>query len=107
TKSLSFSELTSARSGEEINNVLYQPRRRFELVVTIRDEAVEISRYIITNKKTNAHRLEVLDKLEIPGTGFHDKEFQSEVLDTIEKRLGLKEATEKDLEKVQVLDDDE
>ncbi|MWV57206.1 hypothetical protein GGH11_09485 [Streptococcus sp. zg-70] len=105
TTSLSYSELKTDKSGETAN-ILYQPRRRFSLIINIEHDRVKISKYVVANPKTNAHELQVLKEFKTPNGTFFDNEFQEEVLDEIAKYLGLAEATEEDVAEVLQADSD-
>ncbi|MGQ7507174.1 hypothetical protein ACTGVY_11490 [Streptococcus suis] len=105
TTSLSYSELKTDKSGKTAN-ILYQPRRRFSLIINIEHDLVKISKYVVTNPKTNAHELQVLKEFETPNGTFFDDNFQEEVLDEIAKYLGLAEATEEDVAEVLQADSD-
>lgn len=106
TKKLSYSELIEAKSQSDKFNVLYQPRRRFSLIVKLDDEKVTISNYEITDKKTNKHEIKILEELDCSKNGFHDKKFQKMAIEKIAKYLGVIEAEDADLQTISIPEPD-
>lgn len=100
TKKLSYSELNTATESEKFN-ILYQPRRRFSLVLTLAMDKVTVSTYQLVDKKTNKHELVKLEEIKCnKGQTFHDDKFQKKLLKKLGKYLGVDEATATDLKKL-------
>lgn len=112
TTKLSYSELKDVSSSEKYN-VLYQPRRRFSLVVSINHDKVTISNYVLDDKKTMKHHLETLKEFQVPdktedyNSGFWDEKFQRKIIKAVMVALGLKEPTKAEIKKVGVDDGDD
>lgn len=100
TKKLSYSEWISS-SNLEKDNVLYQPRRRFTLVVNIDSTSVKFQVFKVTDKKTNTHELHTID--EITFKDFHDEKKQAEIIKQILKLINLEEVKDEDIEKIDEL----
>lgn len=100
TKKLSYSEWISS-SNLEKDNVLYQPRRRFTLVVNIDSTSVKYQVYKVTDKKTNKHELHTID--EINFEDFHDEKIQDKIIKQILKLINLEEVKDEDIEKIDKL----
>lgn len=100
TKKLSYSEWISS-SNLEKDNVLYQPRRRFTLVVNIDSTSVKYQVYKVTDKKTNKHELHTID--EINFEDFHDEKIQDKIIKLILKLINLEEVKDEDIEKIDKL----
>lgn len=107
TSQLSYSELKDANAGEK-PNVLYQPRRRFSLVLDVSDKEVILGNYVLTDRKTMTHefkeikRFECPDKTEEKNTGFWEPKFQKKVIKAVMVALGFVKPTEADLKAVSV-----
>ena len=97
TKKLSYSDLAIASSAEK-DNVLYQPRRRFSLIVDLDTTSVKFQVYKVTDKKTNKHELHTID--EIPFEDFHDEKTQSKIIKKILKLINLEEVKDEDIEQL-------
>lgn len=100
TKKLSYSEWISS-SNLERDNVLYQPRRRFTLVVNIDSTSVKFQVFKVTDKKTNTHELHTIN--EIKFKDFHDEKIQSNIIKQILKLINLEEVKDEDIEKIDEL----
>lgn len=107
TKKLSYSELRTNQSSGDRANVLYQPRRRFSFIVDLAHDEVKIMGYELIDKKDNRHRLSVKEIISCPEDGFHDEEFQDELLRKIATYLGIEEPNEKALSELEELNPDE
>lgn len=110
TKSLCSKELKNYSKEVDKNNVLYQVRRRFELIIDITDKDVVLSKYVKLDNK-NKHTLKVIDTLSF--AKFKDK-FQSEGFqERLIERIFLEldyikhEPTQEELEKAMAVVDDE
>lgn len=90
TLKLAYSEIRTL-IGSERENALYQPRRRFSLIIDIRDDKVVLNKYILTNKKTMVHELKEVKMMKCPKmiNGFWDKNFQKKVIKEIMIELGF------------------
>jgi RNA helicase len=98
TKKLCYSDLAAASSAEK-DNVLYQPRRRFSLIVDLNTTSVKFQVYKVTDKKTNKHELHtIIDDIEFKD--FHDEKTQSKIIKQILKLLNLEEVKDEDIEEV-------
>ncbi len=84
TKKLCYSDLAAASSAEK-DNVLYQPRRRFSLIVDLNTTSVKFQVHKVTDKKTNKHELHtIIDDIEFKD--FHnEKRLQSKIIKQILK----------------------
>lgn len=103
TAKLAYKDLQQARSVNDRHNVLYQPRRRFSLVLELRDDGIKVSRYELTDKKTNEHKLTEVE--HIPAlAGFHDQAFQELALEKIGAYLGVSEPSDDQLALLGVVD---
>lgn len=109
TAKLSYSELKDVSNSEK-HNVLYQPRRRFALVISINHDKVTISNYVLDDRKTMKHHLETLKEFQVPdktedyNSGFWNEKFQKKVIKSIMVALGFKEPTKAEVKKVGVED---
>lgn len=98
TKKLCYSDLAAASSAEK-DNVLYQPRRRFSLIVDLNTTSVKFQVYKVTDKKTNKHELHtIIDDIKFKD--FHDEKTQSKIIKQILKLLNLEEVKDEDIEEV-------
>lgn len=100
TKKLSYSDWISS-SNLEKDNVLYQPRRRFTLIVDIDVKSVKFQVYKVTDKKTNTHELHTIE--EIKFKDFHDEKIQAKIVKQILKLINLEEVKDEDIEKIDEL----
>lgn len=104
TSKLSYSELKSA-SVEDKPNVLYQPRRRFSLIIDISAENVVLSSYVLNNRKKMTHEVKEIKKFECPESkdgkvGFWNPVFQKKIIKEIMILLGFAEPSNADLKSV-------
>lgn len=95
TKKLSYSDLVAASSAEK-DNVLYQPRRRFSLIVDLDATSVKFQVYKVADKKTNKHELHTIYETEFED--FHDEKTQSQIIKQILKLLNLEEVKDEDIQ---------
>ena len=95
TKKLSYSDLVAASSTEK-DNVLYQPRRRFSLIVDLDATSVKFQVYKVADKKTNKHELHTIYETEFED--FHDEKTQSQIIKQILKLLNLEEVKDEDIQ---------
>lgn len=95
TKKLSYSDLVAASSAEK-DNVLYQPRRRFSLIVDLDATSVKFQVYKVADKKTNKHELHTI--YETKFEDFHDEKTQSQIIKQILKLLNLEEVKDEDIQ---------
>lgn len=95
TKKLSYSDWISAPTHER-DNVLYQPRRRFSLIVDLYTTSVKYQVYKVTDKKSNKHELHTIKEFKFED--FHDEKTQSKIIKQILKLLNLEEVKDEDIE---------
>ena len=100
TKKLSYSDLNAASSAEK-DNVLYQPRRRFSLIVDIDTTSVKFQVYKVIDKKTNKHELHTIDGLKYQD--FHNEKVQEKIIKKILKFINLEEVKDEDIEQLDEL----
>lgn len=100
TKKLSYSDWVSAHIHER-DNVLYQPRRRFSLIVNIDETNVKFQVYKVIDKKTNKHELHTIE--EVKFKDFHNENVQSKIIKQILKLINLEEVQDEDIEKIDEL----
>lgn len=101
TSKLAFRELQQVRSVGEKHNTLYQPRRRFSLVLELKQDGIKVSKYELTDKKTNEHKLTEVE--HIPASaGFQDDAFQEYALQRLGSYLGFAEPTDDQVALVEV-----
>ena len=98
-KKLSYSDLNAASSAEK-DNVLYQPRRRFSLIVDLDTTSVS-SVYKVIDKKTNKHELHTIDGLKYQD--FHNEKVQEKIIKKILKFINLEEVKDEDIEQLDEL----
>ena len=107
TSKLSYSELKSASASDK-PNVLYQPRRRFSLIIDVSEDEVVLSSYVLTDRKKMFHELQPIKKFKCPKktdeekSGFWDEKFQKKLLKAIMVSLGFVEPTKADLKSVSI-----
>lgn len=100
TKKLSYSEWISS-SNLEKDNVLYQPRRRFTLIIDIDTTSVKFQVFKVTDKKTNTHELHKIE--EVKFKDFHDEKIQAKIIKQTLKLINLEEVKDEDIEKIDEL----
>ena len=100
TKKLSYSDWISS-SIEGRDNVLYQPRRRFSLIVDIDTTSVKFRVYKVADKKTNKHELHTIE--EVKFKDFHNENVQANIIKQILKLINLEEIKDEDIEKIDEL----
>lgn len=100
TKKLSYSDWISS-SIEGRDNVLYQPRRRFSLIVDIDTTSVKFRVYKVADKKTNKHELHTIE--EVKFKDFHNENVQAKIIKQILKLINLEEIKDEDIEKIDEL----
>ena len=85
TRDLSLKELKGKREGsEEYENVVWQPRRRFNLVIEADFEKAELCHYKKTSKNSNAHEREVLKTITFGDRQLvKSKELQEEIISSV------------------------
>lgn len=106
TSKLSYSELKSA-NVEDKPNVLYQPRRRFSLIIDISAENVVLSSYVLNNRKKMTHEVKEIKSFKCPeskngNVGFWDSTFQKKIIKEIMILLGFAEPSNADLKSIEV-----
>lgn len=108
TEKLAYSELKGVKLYNERQNILYQPRRRFSLIIDINHDRVQIFNYVLKDKKkNNQHEMRMLREFEADAEGIYEPKFQDEVLDSILRYLGLAEATAEEMEELQKISEDD
>lgn len=106
TSKLSYSELKSA-SVEDKPNILYQPRRRFSLIIDISAENVVLSSYVLNNRKKMTHEIKEIKEFKCPKSqdeniGFWNPMFQKKIIKEVMTLLGLAEPSNADLKSIVV-----
>lgn len=100
TKKLSYSDWISS-SNLEKDNVLYQPRRRFTLIIDIDTTSVKFQVFKVTDKKTNTHELHKIEEFNFKD--FHDEKIQAKIIKQTLKLINLEEIKDEDIEKIDEL----